>query len=97
MTATLIVVTSESGRAATMVTKYRPPCLVVVASTNETVSAGRIGLRPLRLSAGLTSFCCVWGGGRVNDMFAWPKPSPRETLNQMGASSLIGASLAHSC
>lgn len=39
MTATLIVVTSESGRAATMVTKYRPPCLVVVASTNETVSA----------------------------------------------------------
>ncbi|GLC61308.1 hypothetical protein PLESTB_001741900 [Pleodorina starrii] len=34
---TLIVVITESGRAANLVSKYRPPCLVIVASANAQV------------------------------------------------------------
>ncbi len=35
---TLIVVLTETGRAANLISKYRPPCLVVVASTNQQVA-----------------------------------------------------------
>ncbi|EFJ51783.1 hypothetical protein VOLCADRAFT_120419 [Volvox carteri f. nagariensis] len=34
---TLVVVLTENGRAANLISKYRPPCLVVVASTNAQV------------------------------------------------------------
>lgn len=39
-TLTIIVVLTADGRAANLVSKYRPPCLVVVASTNEQVRTG---------------------------------------------------------
>lgn len=34
---TLIVVLTENGHAANLISKYRPPCLVVVASSNAQV------------------------------------------------------------
>ncbi|GLI64206.1 hypothetical protein VaNZ11_007398 [Volvox africanus] len=37
LTVTLIVVLTENGRAANLISKYRPPCLVVVASNNAQV------------------------------------------------------------
>ncbi|PNW83558.1 hypothetical protein CHLRE_05g234700v5 [Chlamydomonas reinhardtii] len=53
-TLTIIVVLTADGRAANLVSKYRPPCLVVVASTNEQVlrqAAVSFGQVPLALAS----------------------------------------------